>query len=170
MAKTTLITQGQQAVSKDPDEIITTLLGSCVSCCLWDDVAGIGGMNHMLLGGVASTRISGYDVAGVADMELLINGLIKLGASKSNLQAKLFGGSQMIASKNAIGQKNVEFTMSFLKEENIPCVNSSVGGTSARSLKFWPTTGRVSMRLVTDRAPEVVVKPPVQAGNDMELF
>lgn len=164
--KNTLIVQGEHAVSRDPDMIISTLLGSCVSCCLWDETAGVGGMNHLVLAG---KKIAGtYDLSGVADMEVLINGIIKQGGRREQLKAKVFGGAQVLEIATNIGANNAEFVIEFLRQEGIECVNSSVGGKSARTLKFWPTTGRVSMRMVDERVPEPKVEQ--DPGNDMELF
>lgn len=170
-ATTKPITQGEYAVSGDPDLVITTLLGSCVSCCLWDDAAGIGGMNHLLLAGRVGASLNGYDMAGVADMELVINGILKLGARRENLKAKVFGGAQMLGGRSNIGASNAAFVLDFLEQESIECINHSVGGTAARSLKFWPSSGRVQMRLVNDVVVEDVAPPaPDQEGNDLELF
>lgn len=166
-----LITQGEFAISDDPDLGINTLLGSCVACCLWDEVAGIGGMNHLLLGGEIKGAPAGYDLAGVAEMECLINEIVKHGGRRDNLQAKVFGGAKMLAGLGKIGEKNAQFAFDYLKQEGIPCRNAHVGGTSARALRFWGATGRATMRLVNRQVDEVVpVIAPETAGNDMELF
>jgi len=169
-AKSKLITQGEHAVSDDTDLVISTLLGSCVACCLWDEDAKAGGMNHLLLAGERVGSGNGYDMAGVAEMEQLINGIIKLGGRRERLRAKIFGGANMLGASTGIGATNVRFAEEFLSQENIECVNASVGGSSARAIKFWPSTGRVSMRMVTEAVKEEApkVKPP--QGNDMELF
>lgn len=166
-----LITQGEFAVSDRPDLGINTLLGSCVACCLWDDVARVGGMNHLLLAGKIAGAAPGYDLAGVAEMECLINEIIKRGGRRDQLQAKVFGGAKMLAGLGNIGERNAQFAFDFLKQEGIPCRNSSVGGTSARALRFWGATGRAIMRLVSSEVEEVIPKiAPETAGNDLELF
>lgn len=168
---TILITQGEYAVSDVPETIINTLLGSCVACCLWDPVAGVGGMNHLLLAGERIGTSAGYDMAGVAEMECLINSIIKLGGRREKLQAKVFGGAQMIEGIGKIGETNSQFAFDYLKQENIPCLNSSVGGKSARALRFWACTGRVSLRVVNQAVPDAPTPPRNQpSGNDMELF
>ena len=166
-----LITQGQFAAAADEVTVIQTLLGSCVSVCLWDDMAGAGGMNHLLLAGEQVGSGTGYDMAGVAEMECLINGIIKLGGRRDRLKAKVFGGAKMLDCPTSIGDGNACFAFEFLKQESIPCINSSVGGQAARALRFWPGTGRVILRFVKEvpievRAPKVA--PP--KGNDLELF
>ena len=169
---TRLITQGEYAVTDEAGMMISTLLGSCVACCLWDETAGVGGMNHLLLAGDLGTATQGYDLAGVADMECLINDIVKLGGRRSKLQAKIFGGAQMVEGLSKIGEKNAQFVFDYLAQEGIPCLNASVGGTAARAVRFWPSTGRVSMRLVAPEAEEVpvVATRKAQAGNDLELF
>ncbi len=166
-----LITQGEHAVSDDKELVISTLLGSCVSVCLWDDLAGVGGMNHLLLAGKRLGNGAGYDVSGVADMEVLINEIGRLGGMRHRLKAKVFGGSKMLEHSSDIGHQNTRFAFNFLQQENIPCQSSSVGGNAARAIRFWPTTGRVNMRLAAD-APEEAPNSQASSftGNNLELF
>ncbi len=168
---TTHIAQGEFATATEEDAMITTILGSCVSACLWDPVAGIGGMNHILLpheiGG-------GTDVFGsrVNAMELLINAIIKLGGSKHRLQAKLFGGGKMIAKLSDVGDKNGEFVVSFLEAEGISCQSQSLGGVQARRIQFWPHSGRARQKLLgrVDIAEETVKNQVESISSDIELF
>ena len=169
--KSLLITQGEFAVSDSPDTLISTLLGSCVACCLWDDVAQVGGANHLLLAGKHIGSNSSYDVAGVVEMECLINGILKLGGQRDRLKAKVFGGANMLGSKTRIGEMNVRFAKEFLARENIPCVSASVGGEMARNLRFWPTSGRVAMKTATGPVTDAVpTEAATKKGNDLELF
>lgn len=136
------------------DIVIGTILGSCVSVVLHDPVSLVGGMNHFLLADV------GYHVDvdspqflitkgrfGIHAMELLINEMLKKGAVRKELKAKVFGGANMLISSNAEGstvpQKNVEFAMRFLEKERIPVVNSDVGGTTARKIFLMPRSFEV---------------------------
>ena len=168
--KKTYITQGERAVSSDPNEAITTILGSCVSCCLWDPVAKVGGMNHMLL--TVSTSSNGVcNLAGINAMELLINDVLKLGGSRSRLHAKAFGGARMVAGLSDVGQKNIDFTLEFLKKEDIFCETHSLGGDHARHIMFWPATGRAMQKVRKDEVIEEKVVPVASvAGNGLELF
>ncbi|MEP6017654.1 MAG: chemotaxis protein CheD [Paracoccaceae bacterium] len=164
------ITQGEHATSDSDNVVITTLLGSCVSCCLWDPIAGVGGMNHMLL----ARGESGDDMntlAGVNAMEVVINEMIKLGAVRSRMLAKAFGGARMVSGLSDIGKSNADFTLDFLSREGIECLGHSLGGTTSRNVKFWPASGRVLQRQSGTKViePEVVATP-VESGNDMELF
>lgn len=167
-----LITQGEFAISDIPGQRISTLLGSCVACCLWDDINHVGGMNHLLLAAQPSQGDQKYDLRGAADMESLINGIIKKGGDRRNLKAKVFGGASMINVTTDIGRANAEFVLSFLEREGIPCINSHVGGKYSRALRFWPTEGRVNMKQNAGDAPPppAPVAPPPEEGNDLELF
>ncbi|QPM89729.1 chemotaxis protein CheD [Pseudooceanicola algae] len=165
------ITQGEYAVSDHEGGVITTILGSCIATCIWDPVRKVGGMNHIL---VARSQTSGgtNDYAGVNAMELLINGLVRLGADRTRFNAKVFGGARMINGLSDIGQSNGSFIVEFLEKEGIPCLGKSLGGNAARQIKFFPSEGRVMQRTVAG-APEVLqpVKPPEKpVRNGVELF
>jgi chemotaxis receptor (MCP) glutamine deamidase CheD len=131
---------------------ITTLLGSCVAACLYDPVAKIGGMNHILLPGFMQAGDDGLATRyGVHAMELLINRIMKLGGSKANLQAKVFGGAKMLAFAPGvidIAALNSEFILEFLKREGIPLAAYSLGGTTAVTVWFEPVTGKVQIRRI----------------------
>lgn len=105
------IIQGEWKVLRDPDAVLTTILGSCVAACLWDPVACVGGMNHFLVPGDANSLAGGGDVSryGVHLMELLINGLLKKGAQRHRLEAKIFGGAKMVANLSRVGEQNIAF-------------------------------------------------------------
>ena len=166
---TTHITQGEFATATEKDAMITTVLGSCVSACLWDPIAGVGGMNHILL-----PHGAGADAIGsrVNAMELLINAIIKQGGLKHRLQAKLFGGGKMIAKFSDVGDKNGEFAISFLEAEGISCQCQSLGGDQARRIQFWPHSGRVRQKLlgrvdISEEKAQILMEP---VSNDIELF
>jgi chemotaxis protein CheD len=138
------IIQGEYKVSSDPDVVLSTILGSCVGACLRDPVAGVGGMNHFLLPGSASAMSGGGDATryGVHLMELLINGLLKKGARRDRLEAKIFGGAKTIATFSNVGEQNAAFAVEFLRDEGIKVVGSSTGGDHGRKLEYWPVSGR----------------------------
>ncbi|MEZ5996977.1 MAG: chemotaxis protein CheD [Hyphomonadaceae bacterium] len=169
--------QGEYLVVSEPHIILTTILGSCVATCLWDPVAAVGGMNHFLLPGDESDAGSEQVKYGVNAMELLINGLLQKGALRGRLQAKLFGGANVIQNLSDVGAKNVEFARKFLRLEGIPCVAESLGGDRARRIRFWPTTGRAGQMLLDSthvdvvkaerRAPAPAADP---AAGSVELF
>ncbi|WP_343078858.1 chemotaxis protein CheD [Ostreiculturibacter nitratireducens] len=162
------IAQGEFAVGAPDGQAITTILGSCVATCLHDPGARVGGMNHFLL---PDCCVDGLHPAsfGVNAMELLINALIKEGAVRSRLQAKVFGGARMIAGLSDIGTRNANFVLDFLRCEDIPCVAHSLGGALARRIMFWPGDGRARQRLLGRTG--IVEEPPERSeGNGVELF
>ena len=171
MERRIVICQGEFATSDRADTRISTVLGSCVSCCLWDPLSAVGGMNHILLAGNATTDNRSY-LAGVNAMELLINDLLKIGARRDRLKAKVFGGARMISGLSEIGQANAEFIVDFLESEGIELVSRSLGGDAARHLLFWPTTGVAKLKsqrnVVLAEAQEL--EKPAPAGNGLELF
>lgn len=160
------ITQGEIAVGRDHELIISTILGSCISICLWDPVAEVGGMNHLLLPDAQSDRAD--TSSGAVAMDQLINEMMHLGAERPRLRAKLFGGSSMLSGRTDIGARNAEFGRTYLRNESIPCDAESLGGTQARRLRYWPKTNTAKMRFV-EEAP-VLEKPVVPKANDVELF
>lgn len=167
MTKPIYITQGEDAVGSDPDVVITTILGSCISVCLWDSEVGVGGMNHLLLPGMR-VESDPMNTTGAVAMDRLINEMVHLGAQRPRLRAKLFGGSSMLQGRTDIGARNAEFGETYLKAEGIPCDVINVGGSKARKLRYYPATGVAQMKLV-EHAPalEPVKKEP---ANDVELF
>lgn len=167
------VIQGEHAVSSNPGDCLTTILGSCVATCLYDPVAKLGGMNHFLLPGGGQAVSYGTNSYGLNAMEMLINGLLKKGAKRSRFEAKIFGGARIIEGLTNVGQKNGMFATEFLAFEGINCVSKSLGGTMARRIRFWPTTGRVQMKfLAPETLPLPVTKPPATsvAVNELELF
>ena len=140
------VVQGEQATTRDPDVVLTTILGSCVAACLFDPLAGIGGMNHFLLPGdaAASTGLR----HGVHAMELLVNALLSEGAARGRLQAKLFGGARMLDGLTDVGAQNAAFAETFLKREGVRLVGSCLRGDQARRVQFWPVSGRARQMLL----------------------
>ena len=170
------VVQGEFAVVGEPGIVLTTILGSCVATCLWDSVAGVGGMNHFLLPGDVDSGSESLKY-GVNAMELLVNGLLQRGALRSRIQGKLFGGAHVIRNFSDIGAKNAAFALKFLQLEAIPCVGQSLGGDQARRVRFWPLTGRAGQLLLDSSHAEVVnaerarpAAPPPSAAGSVELF
>lgn len=171
------VVQGSNHVTGDPTVVLSTILGSCVAACVRDPALRVGGMNHFLLPSAPNGE-AGDNRYGVQAMELLINGLLGLGADRRRLEAKLFGGARMIVGLSDIGAKNAEFARDFLKLEGIRLVGESLGGDRARRLHFWPSTGRASQQLVQD--PKVIAaertltrqepKPAASSAGELELF
>jgi chemotaxis protein CheD len=127
--------------------VISTLLGSCISACLYDPVNGVVGMNHFLLSNrkyarntpVCITEAGRY---GIHAMELVINGMFKFGANRNHLRAKVFGGGSFFQSGAeadnfiCVGEVNKRFILEFLKNDGIPLVASDLGGDRGRTICF----------------------------------
>lgn len=170
------VTQGESHVSTDPNVVMTTVLGSCIAACIRDPQAGVGGMNHFLLPDAGDGRGGDAVRYGAYAMELLINDLLKRGARRERLEAKIFGGAKLFDGLSDVGASNSAFAERFLRDEGIPIVSSSTGGVSARRVEFWPTSGRVRQHLVAvDNAPQDVRRPvpppmPAASSGDVDLF
>jgi len=151
------ISQGEYKTSTQPAEVLSTVLGSCVAACIWDPVRALGGMNHFLLPASHDTGNARSLRYGAHAMEMLINDLLKQGAVRGALQAKLFGGANMASNLGDIGASNARFAKNYLETEGIPCLAESLGGTNARRVLFRPATGHVRQMLVVNT--ELVERP-----------
>ncbi|MGP1356446.1 chemotaxis protein CheD [Roseicyclus sp.] len=165
------VIQGEQAVTDHPGATLQTVLGSCVSACLHDPVRQIGGMNHFLLPDDGNRTDMRY---ASASMERLVNELLKRGALRDRLQAKLFGGARIMPSLPDIGRRNAEAALTFLRSEGIACLSQSLGGTQARRVRFWPATGRAQQLLIDRNAalqdPALTREAPRVQSGSVELF
>ena len=146
--RTIQIVQGEFKITAQPDEVLSTILGSCVAACIWDPDKKVGGMNHFLLAQAQSPSGSRDNRYGVHAMEMLINSLLRAGARREALQAKLFGGAKIAANLRDIGASNADFARTFLKTEGIPCLAESLGGNQARRVTFQPYSGRARRLLI----------------------
>ena len=162
----------------DEDLLIMTTLGSCIAACLWDRDRRIGGMNHFMLpeGVGDSGRYGSYA------MELLINELMKRGASRSTLEAKVFGGGAVIAGMNTInvGERNTAFVLDYLRTERITVVSKDVLDIYPRKVCFLPASGKAMVKrlasantealLAQERAAATRAAPAVATGGSVDLF
>ncbi|MEA2043202.1 MAG: chemotaxis protein CheD [Bacteroidota bacterium] len=134
---------------KEPTNVIT-ILGSCVAVCLWDPVEKRGGINHFMLPlwngqGLASPRYGNIAV------KRLIEEMEVLGSNRANLQAKVFGGAEVIEMKYSnfkIGQRNIDLAFKQLKQENVEIKAKSTGGKQGRKILFHTGTGEVRMKFI----------------------
>lgn len=176
----TIVLPGDHLVTETKDLAIVTLLGSCVAACIRDTRSGIGGLNHFLLpeeksaGGVASGSLR----YGANAMEVLINDILRRGGSKEHLEAKVFGGGNVIdvSATETVGDRNSKFVVDYLRREGIPVAASDLGGARARRIFFFPATGRVSVLRLEPTAvqeQEMRLKETVDTGpktGSVELF
>lgn len=147
-------------------ELISTGLGSCISACLWDAMAGVGGMNHFMLPfcdadaddiehwSPAQWRTKAARYGNYA-MELLINTLLKKGAIKTRLQVKLFGGAMVMGAQATVGEKNIEFIRSYIASEGLILVGEDLGGVLPRKLVFDPLSGKAWVKKLTGYRAQV---------------
>jgi chemotaxis protein CheD len=162
------------------DEVISTILGSCISTCVRDPEIAIGGMNHFML-----PKDPGNDSGGDAlrygcfAIERLINVLVKHGAERDRLEVKVFGGGRVIAGMGDVGRSNIVFVRDYFATEGLEVVAEDVGGNYARRIRYYPATGRTLVKVLeTHEAADIAqsetrhqarlsLKPP---GGEVELF
>lgn len=131
--------------------LLMTILGSCVSACIWDKKRGIGGLNHFMLPGKASSDFNKSARYGNYAMEILINDILRLGGKREDLVAKVFGGAKVMHHFTSIdiGKDNADFILEYLQRESIPILSSDLGDIYPRKICFFPQTGRVMVRKLT---------------------
>ncbi|MES2040588.1 chemoreceptor glutamine deamidase CheD [Undibacterium sp. TC4M20W] len=133
------------------DMLIVTVLGSCVSACIRDRVSGVGGMNHFMLpdsGGDADNPVSASMRYGTYAMEVLINELLKAGAKRENMEAKVFGGGNVLRGFTAInvGERNARFVLDYLRAERMRVIAEDLNDIYPRKVYFFPRTGKVLVK------------------------
>jgi chemotaxis protein CheD len=177
------ILPGEYYVTKR-DMVLVTVLGSCVAACIRDKVSGIGGMNHFMLPDAGQDK---QDLASVSTrygsyaMEIMINQLIKLGAQRHNLEAKIFGGGSMLRGLNTInvGKSNAEFAIKYLMTEAIMITSKDLLDDCSRKVYFFPKTGQVLVKKLRTMHNETIIArekvyseklKAVDIQGDVELF
>ncbi len=168
-------------------EMITTVLGSCVSACIRDRLFGVGGMNHFML----PVSIDGKGWGGEDDlvstamrygnyaMEHMINEILRHGGHRRHLEAKIFGGARIVENLSDVGRRNIEFVRSYLETEGIDVAGESVGDIYPRKVVYIPATGRAYVKRIKDLHNDTLIvredkyrseisRQPV--GGEVELF
>lgn len=138
----------------DNNTVITTVLGSCVSVCLYDTVRCCGGMNHFMLpGDIGEGGKSGNNSAryGTHAMKLLLDHVIQLGADRASLAAKVFGAGKVMDGMSDVGRQNANFALRYLKEQKIRIAAIDVGDTFPRKIYFSPATGQVFVKRIQNQ-------------------
>ncbi|WP_462157032.1 chemoreceptor glutamine deamidase CheD [Pseudoalteromonas sp. GB56] len=162
---------GEFYVTKQ-DELISTVLGSCISACIYDPVMGIGGMNHFML--PTSLKFDEIDPDntdcryGNWAMEILLNEIIKNGGSRKNLKVKLFGGGKIIRAMTDVGVGNIRFANAYVKEEGLNLVAHDVGGPWPRKIIFHPESGSVKMKKLQTMHNDTIQKRELKYLHDIE--
>lgn len=160
--------------------LIMTVLGSCIAACLWDSRAHVGGMNHFML--PDGEMADGSGRYGSYAMELLINEMLKLGARRETMQAKVFGGAQVMHNFTTmnVGERNTNFVLNYLQTERIPVVSEDVLDIYPRKVVFFPVTGKAMVKRLAHAHPETLATQEVRgnaatvvqvtAGGSIDLF
>ncbi len=129
---------------------VSTVLGSCVSICLWDTQLKFGGINHFMLPLWNGEGLPTPKYGNIA-FEKLLEKMQYLGSSHTNLVAKVFGGAKQLEKGNSIfnvGERNILMTFDILKEFNVPVISQHTGGDKGRKIKFYTHSGEVHMKLL----------------------
>ncbi|HEX8979625.1 MAG TPA: chemoreceptor glutamine deamidase CheD [Parasulfuritortus sp.] len=164
------------------DMMLVTVLGSCISVCIRDPERGIGGMNHFMLPeGDPRNPLSNSARYGGYAMEMLINQLIKMGAARQRLEAKVFGGGAVIRgfSLHNIGERNSEFVLEYLERERICLAAQDLLDIYPRKIYYFPANGRVLVKKLKEAHNNTIVQREEEYGSrlmtsdmagDIELF
>jgi chemotaxis protein CheD len=160
--------------------LITTTLGSCIAACLWDRERHVGGMNHFMLPEGPSGGGGGGGRYGAFAMDQLIGEMIKRGANRSTIEAKVFGGGAIIDGMSSIqiGERNTQFVLDYLKTERIPVVSKDVLEIYPRKVAFLPKSGKAMVKRLQPTSASAVVaqeqaarqKPVASTGGSVDLF
>lgn len=162
--------------------VLVTVLGSCVSACIRDRVTGIGGMNHFMLPDDKSdSPVAVAARYGNYAMEMMINQLLKAGAQRSNLEAKLFGGGNVLRGFTVtnVGERNADFALQYLEKENIRVVAESLLDIYPRKIYFFPNSGKVMVKKLRHPNNDTIIEREAEYSlrlkhadiqGDVELF
>jgi chemotaxis protein CheD len=167
------ILPGEYYATDDKEEVLVTVLGSCVSACIRDPVRQVGGMNHFMLvqnksgaSGAWGNELESARFGNFA-MEKLINDLLKRGCQRERMEIKVFGGANVTSSRNEIGTENGDFVLRYLKAEGLPCAAQDLGGIYPRRIIYFPMTGKVVRRLLTGRDQDSALREESSYANTL---
>lgn len=153
---TVKVLPGEFYVSEE-DEVVATVLGSCIAACIHDPRRRLGGMNHFMLPEPRGERDGWSATVGRAArygsdaMEQLINTMLAAGARRGDLQVKIFGGGRVLAQMTDIGRRNIEFVQRYIQTEGLKLSASDLGDVYPRQVQFFPISGRARVRLLRRR-------------------
>ena len=169
------------------EEVISTVLGSCIAACVRDPQLAVGGMNHFMLPQDATAGADAWldPAVGLATrygsyaMESLINDLLKLGAVRERLEIKLFGGGRVLPGMSDVGERNIRFIRDYMRIEGYPVAAEDLGGTQPRKVLYFPTSGRARLRKLRPVENRIISRHEQlyleslgrhTPGGDVELF
>lgn len=163
---------GEHYVTAKADEMLVTILGSCVTACIRDPLAAVGGMNHFMLpesGGAGWDTASASMRYGNVAMERLINDILARGGSRQRLEIKVFGGGNVMKGTTNIGHRNAEFVEQYLAAENLRIAARHLRGNLPRRVHYFPLTGRVMLLELQRTEQEAVVREEVSYGSKIRV-
>ncbi len=155
------------------DIMIVTVLGSCVSACIRDPISKVGGMNHFMLpehGGDPDSPLSTSARYGAYAMEILINQLLKMGAHRPNLEAKLFGAGRVLSGVTDVGKRNARFAEEYLARERIRVASRNLGDIYPRKVYYFPQTGRVMVKFLRNLHNDTITKREKSYAQDIDTM
>ncbi len=169
------------------NEVVTTVLGSCIAACIRDKETGVGGMNHFMLPETNEQKLNAgaEHVVGNATrygnyaMEHLINVILSNGGKRKNLEVKLFGGGKIIPTLGDVGLNNINFVLEYIDTEALQLVSQDLGDIYPRKVIYFPKTGKVRMKKIKHLHNEIIVSrekqyrstiKDVPVVSEIELF
>ncbi|PWK49148.1 chemoreceptor glutamine deamidase CheD [Pleionea mediterranea] len=167
------IKPGEYYVS-NTDELIVTVLGSCISACIRDRVNHIGGMNHFMLPVTDEEKFTGANAHkgaaryGNFAMEFLINNILRNGGERQHLEVKLFGGAKVIKKMSDVGDRNIQFIHEYMSSENLQVLASDLGGNHPRKVLYNPLTGVVRVKKLRNLHNDTIVRREDRYLNDIQ--
>jgi chemotaxis protein CheD len=159
---------GDHYVTEEPDEMLVTILGSCVTACIRDPIAAVGGMNHFML---PEATGAGWDTAsasmryGNVAMERLINDILARGGVRQRLEIKVFGGGNVMNGTANIGHRNAEFVEQYLAAESLAIAAHHLRGNLPRRVHYFPVTGKVMLLELHRAEQDAVVREEVSYNS-----
>ena len=173
---------GEHYVTRDPGEMLVTVLGSCVTACMRDPLTGRGGMNHFMAPESSTGTWSGISAEeryGNFAMEKLINAILGTSGRRDRLEVKLFGGANVIRSSFRVGSENIDFVRDYVRREGLNVVGDDLGGELPRRIHYYPITGKAYRLFLRRSADANIFKHEMQvtsalrrdaSGGEIELF
>jgi chemotaxis protein CheD len=169
------ILPGEYYVTQE-NELITTVLGSCVSACIRDKETGVGGVNHFMLPETNAGKLKRDNeaIVGIATrygnyaMEHLINTILSNGGKRKNLEVKVFGGGKIIPALTDVGIKNINFVLSYIDQEGLRLLSQDLGDIYPRKIIYFPKTGRVAMKKIQDLHNDTIAQRERQYFNSLK--
>ena len=169
------ILPGEYYVTQE-NELITTVLGSCVSACIRVKELGIGGMNHFMLpeSNIKKLQQCGEAIVGISTrygnyaMEHLINTILINGGKRRNLEVKVFGGGKIIPTLTDVGVRNIDFVLDYIEQEGLKLLSQDLGDIYPRKIIYFPKTGKVGMKKIKDLHNDTVVQRERKYFNSLK--